>query len=276
VDVGVDHREVRSALAAAARRTRDLLDGIGAGGRPASGLAWTLAETAAHMVVGPRALADSLRGDLARWEAHIPAIPGFADRLPAVTASTLTAVPERDPAVLGRLLVDAVDRFLAVSGGLPHDHVLATPWYGDTATLSLGAATSLLLGEQVVHGRDLATSLRRPWPIRRREALLVVPAITAMMPRVVREERTRDLDLTFAFHLRGDPGFAVRVVRGTARVEPLALRRPDCHLWFDPAVFLLVAYGRLTTWAAVARGGVVAYGRRPWLGFRFKSYFHDP
>jgi hypothetical protein len=276
LEVTVDHAEARAALAAAARRSRDLVAGIVGGGRPTSGLAWSLSETAAHMVVGARAFADSLTGDLAVWEAHLPATPEFADRLRAVTGSTLAAEPERDTGVLAGRLVDAVERFLGVSAGLPPDHAVATPWYGRHATLSLRTATSLLLGEQLVHGRDLAVTLRRPWPVSAREALLVVPAITAMMPRAVRAERTRDLDVTVAFHLRGGPGFAVRLVRGTARLEPLGARRPDCHLRFDPVAYVLVGYGRITPWAAVARGGAVAYGRRPWVGFRFKSFFHDP
>lgn len=227
-------------------------------------------------MVGARAFTDSVTGDLAGWRPHVPEIPGFSDRLRAVVASTLAAEPERDRLVLARLIVDAVDHFLAVSARLSPDHLLPTPWYGEDATLTLRAATSLLLGELLVHGRDLAVTLRRPWPVSSGEALLVVPAIRAMMPRAVDVERTRDLDLTVAIHLWGGPAFTVRVVRGGVELGPLGARRPDCHLRFRPVAFLLVVYGRIPPWAAVARGGAVAYGRRPWLGLRFRSLFHDP
>lgn len=272
----VDHRAVRAALAAAARRTRDLAAGITDGARPTAGLAWTLGETAAHIVVGARAFADSLAGDLDGWCPRRSATPGGAGRLRTVMASTLAAEPECDRLVLGRLIVDSVDHFLAVSARLSPDHVVATPWYGAGTSLTLRAVTSLLLGEQLVHGRDLAVTLHRPWPISSRDALLVVPAITAMMPRTVRVERTRHLDLTVAIHLRGGPAFAVRVVRGSVGLSPLAARRPDCHLWVRPVAFLLVGYGRITPLAAMAGGGAVAYGRRPWLGLRLRSLFHDP
>jgi hypothetical protein len=44
----------------------------------------------------------------------------------------------------------------------------------------------------------------------------------------------------------------------------------------DPVAFLLVGYGRISPWAAVVRGGGMAYGRRPWLGVRFKDLLFDP
>lgn len=275
---GIDHRQARSALGAAAARSAALIGSIDDGGRPTAGLTWSLAETAAHMVMGLRAYADSVRGDLEPWRRYLPTAGdgGFRDRLVAVTASGLDAVPERDPATLGRLLVEAAEGFLAASEGLPPEHLVLTPWYGDGDALSLGDATALLLGEQLIHGRDLATTLRRPWPIRRGEALMVVVAAVAMMPRAVNPAVIGDVDLTFAFHIRGGRGFAVRVSRGSAASEPLGTRRADCHLWFDPVAFLLVGYGRISPLRAVARGGALASGRRPWLAFRFKNLFFDP
>lgn len=273
----IDLESTRTALAAAAVRSGGVVGVIDAPARATRGLTWSLAETASHVVLGLRLYTDSVRGDLDRWRGLIPEdVPAFHDRLAAVTAKGLGMVPERDPATLAGLIGDAVGDFLAASAGLPPDRPVATPWYGEGVSLSLGEATALLLGEQLVHGRDLAVTLRRPWPISRAEALLVVPAATAMMPRAIRAEATRDLELTVAFHLRGGPGFAIRVVRGTAAREPLGLHRPDCHIRFDPVAFLLVGYGRLSPWAALARGGAIAYGRRPWIALRFRDLFHDP
>ncbi|CAN5189865.1 hypothetical protein BH18ACT4_BH18ACT4_02820 [soil metagenome] len=53
-------------------------------------------------------------------------------------------------------------------------------------------------------------------------------------------------------------------------------RRADCHLWVDPAPFLLVAWGRKSQWEAVFRGQIVAWGRRPWLGPRLRGLMHNP
>jgi len=266
----------RAALASAASRAAELIRGIDTPGRTTRGLSWTLSETAAHMVVGLRANADSLRGELDAWAPYVSDRAEFHDRLTAMTATTLDAVPEREPAVLGRLVAEAADRFLSAGQGLPDDHVVSTPWYGEGDGLRLDSTTALLLGELLIHGRDLAITVGRPWPISREEALLVAPAAVTMMPRAVRADATRDLDLTYAFHLRGGRGFAIRVVCGEAVSEPLGARRADCHISFDPLTFLLVGYGRMSPWAAAARGTALAYGRRPWLAFRFKQLFHDP
>ncbi len=61
--------------------------------------------------------------------------------------------------------------------------------------------------------------------------------------------------------------------RPAARSAPAA---PTANLSFDPVAFLLVGYGRISPWSAIVRGRALAYGRRPWLGFRFKELFHDP
>ena len=44
----------------------------------------------------------------------------------------------------------------------------------------------------------------------------------------------------------------------------------------DPVTFLLVGYGRMPLGRALLRGGMLARGRRPWLGLRFKDLFFNP
>jgi hypothetical protein len=39
---------------------------------------------------------------------------------------------------------------------------------------------------------------------------------------------------------------------------------------------LLVSYGRMPLGRALLRGGMLAWGRRPWLGLRFKGMFFNP
>ena len=267
---------VRAALSDAVGRAAALVASIDAPSRTAGCLTWSLGETAAHMVVGLRAYTDAARGTSDHWQEHLSDTAVFSERLAGMTASSLDAVPERDPATLARLLGEAAEEYLAASAGLSPDQRLDTPWYGDGTSLRLVEATALLLGEQLIHGRDMATTLGRPWPISRAEALMVTVAARAMLPNAVHPDASRDVDLTYAVHLRGGDGFTVRVVRGTATVEPPGSRRADCHLWFDPVAFLLVGYGRISPWAAIARGQALAYGRRPWLGTRFKKLFVNP
>jgi hypothetical protein len=50
----------------------------------------------------------------------------------------------------------------------------------------------------------------------------------------------------------------------------------DCVISADPVTYLLVVYGRMPLGRALLRGGMVAWGRRPWLGLCFKSLFFNP
>ena len=44
----------------------------------------------------------------------------------------------------------------------------------------------------------------------------------------------------------------------------------------DPVTYLLFVYGRMSQYRALLRGGILAWGRRPWLGLRFKNLFFNP
>jgi hypothetical protein len=44
----------------------------------------------------------------------------------------------------------------------------------------------------------------------------------------------------------------------------------------DPVGFLLVAYGRSSQWSEIARGRIVAWGRKPWVALKLASYLVTP
>jgi hypothetical protein len=52
--------------------------------------------------------------------------------------------------------------------------------------------------------------------------------------------------------------------------------RADVHLSVDPVGFLLVGYKRSPLRRLVLTGGALAWGRKPWLAFRFPSWFEAP
>lgn len=76
-------------------------------------------------------------------------------------------------------------------------------------------------------------------------------------------------------HARGGPRLVIHFRQGSATVHGSA-RHVDCHLWVDPVAFLLVGYGRISQWGPIARGKLVAWGRKPWLGLKFKSLLLNP
>jgi hypothetical protein len=39
---------------------------------------------------------------------------------------------------------------------------------------------------------------------------------------------------------------------------------------------MMIFWGRKDQWSAIATGKLMAWGRKPWLGFRFKSLIRHP
>ncbi|PLS75250.1 MAG: hypothetical protein CYG61_08240 [Actinobacteria bacterium] len=102
-------------------------------------------------------------------------------------------------------------------------------------------------------------------------------AVPPMLPLALDPVAARGKRVTYDVRVRGGPQFSVRVADGAATVEPGAPGGTvDCHLSVDPVAFLLVGYGRVSQWGPIAKGAMVAWGRRPWLGLQFKALFVNP
>jgi hypothetical protein len=152
-----------------------------------------------------------------------------------------------------------------------------TPWYGPGLTRTPDCLTALALSELTVHGHDVATGAGRPWPISAKHARIILSTVCPQMwPLVVRPEACRGAPVTYEVRLRGNgPRFVVRVADGTAEVRS-AGGPVDCVISADPVTLLLVAYGRMPLGRALLRGGMLAWGRRPWLGLRYGGLFFTP
>ncbi len=154
-------------------------------------------------------------------------------------------------------------------------------WLVRDVQLPLSALTCHGLNELVVHGRDIALAEGVPWPIPRDYASLVVagflfPALAGLGGQMVRPE-ARDFKACFDVRLRGGGGRVFCCFEGgDLAVEPASRRPVDCHVSADPAAFLLVAWGRKSQWPAIARGQLLAWGRRPWLGPKLRAVLKNP
>jgi hypothetical protein len=137
-------------------------------------------------------------------------------------------------------------------------------------------ALGILLGELLVHGRDVARAARCPWSISAEEAAMVVEGVGPILPGWVDREGARGLTASFDLHLRGHGHHIWAFEHGRLRVDPPERRRPDVRISADPVAFVLVLYRRDSQWPAIARGRLVAWGRRPWLAFTLADRFHRP
>jgi hypothetical protein len=241
------------------------------------GLSWSAAETAAHLVADLREHAALATG--AHRPTAITSAPddgrNAAERGAAANQMQLDAFSERNLTVLADLLEDAVAGLNAAVAPLPAEEPIIT---ANGVAMTPSTLVSICLGEQLVHGLDLARTGGRPWSIDRSDALRVIPGIMAIAADYVDQETAHDLHLEYDLRFGPDDRYRLAVDGARVTVSPADSRdgSPDCVITADPAAFLLVGYGRVGQWSQILRGKLRAGGRRPWLALRFSSLLIRP
>jgi uncharacterized protein (TIGR03083 family) len=269
--MNVDNAAARASLGRAADRVAALIRGINNAGVRMPSSEWTIAEAAAHMI-------SSLRtyGGAATGEASLGTLDRSAgainDVLAGVNRARMQTVQDRSPGALADAIVDAVQQFLRETDGMPGD--APYDWYGTKTTL--GAMTGVQLAELLVHGYDIARTVNVPWPISNEDAIIMIMGGAALLPNYVVPEATRKVHAAFEIRIRGGESFGVRVDDGTATVTSPPVPPFDVHVSADPVTMLLISYGRIGLAKPVLTGKVTAWGRKPWLGLKFKKLFLNP
>ena len=251
--------EARRSLGATARRLADLVTSAPDLTRLAVGLKWNLQQVTAHMVTGTNWAAEFVKG-------NAPGIPTFD---PAVIGPVLDQMiadfPESDPTKLGRLLLDADEALLEALSTQPGDGPMMHA--GVPFTMALFACT--MLGDQMVHGYEMAAAIGRPWPIDAHDALLILEAHLPLFGAMLHPERTPGLTAAFGIELRGGRDVTVRFADGAYSVEEGIAGDVDATMSVDPVAFLLVESGRLSRYEAAALGLLEVGGNQPERALRF-------
>lgn len=267
--------ETRTALAQAVGRSAALWRSIDDPGAPVPGLAWTAGETAAHVVADMREYADALTGHRSgdRTAVDIPAESPARLRT-AVNDGHLRDVGERDLHRLADMLEETAPRYLSAAAAIdPAEHPSIVT--ADSLVLEPALMTCLLLGEQLIHGLDIARAARRHWDIDRDDALRVIPAALALAPNYLRPSRVQGLSISFELRMQGAGRYRLAIEEGVG-VVTAADEKSDCVITADPVTFLLIGYGRVPQWPQILRGHLRAGGRKPWLAAKFGSLLASP
>jgi hypothetical protein len=262
-----------NALRHAVARSADLWRRIDKPDTPAPGLAWTAAETAAHVVGDLRDYTQALTRHANGYMTHPNRPTESPSRLSAkVNARHLEEVPERNLHGLADMLEGAADAYLKAAATADPSVDIATP-----NGLVIGPSTmaTLLLGEQLIHGLDISRTARIPWTIAAADALLVIPGVLSVAPQYLRPQRAAGVRISFELRMRGGPGYRLAIDDGTA-VVTAAGEKTDCTITADPVAFLLLGYGRITQLSPVLRGQLRPGGRKPWLAMKFGTLLFSP
>jgi hypothetical protein len=276
-----DPGALRAALDRESRRLVDRVRSAALLDAPAPGLDWTAGQVVAHLCVVYRAFALAVRGE--DLGAEITANLGAGDTLPEVVASTnaraLAVVSFPGPRKAADGLRECADELLAaLDAGPDLSADRATPWYGAGMTRTAGTLAALGVSESVVHGYDLAGALRtRPWLDEESAAAAAPIVMSEMLPLLVDPVSARGFRGSYEVRIRRAPRFVIRLDGGQARTAPSGGGgEVDCVLSLSGCDALLVGFRRRRLWRAMASGGALAYGRRPWLGLRFTTLFQLP
>lgn len=231
-------------------------------------LDWTAGELGAHLItVARRNVAFGRDGSIKPFEGF-----GTHTGLAAYNAEELAGEPERDPEKLAAILTSENEAVLDAYGA---DGDRPVRWY-DVET-SAHRSAAIWLGELLVHGFDLARALNRAWPIRRDQAAAVFAGLVPVLPAVVDRDVARSAPGTYHLHLRDSHDYTIELgADGGCTVRGGKPRRADLHVSASPVANLLVGYGREGRWPAIAKGQIVAWGRKPWLALKFADLFERP
>ncbi len=266
----VDLGAVRAAITNESARVTALLRSARRADAPALG-EWNLGDLAVHVSLSLDAVLATARGSGALLD-DIWGLSGLSGVLVGgETTRALGVMAGRIETTAAQLLA-----VLPATGGQE-----SRPWLVQGMELPLSALACQALNELVVHGRDLALAEGVAWPVDRRTAALVLdgflfPALDVLGPSMVDQEVAAGLRARFEVRLRGGGGAYLTIDDGDLSVNRSALGPVDCHLLVDPAAFLLVSWGRVSQWPPIARGQLLAWGRRPWLGPRLRALLRNP
>jgi hypothetical protein len=141
---------------------------------------------------------------------------------------------------------------------------------------TVGGAAGVLLGEELLHGYDIATAIGRPWPIDPAGAELVLAAYAPVLGFILNPETTRGLSAGFGIELRGIGEMTVRFIDGVFGLQEAGAAPVDATISADPVSFLMVGAGRLSRYEAIALGLLSVGGNHPDLAIGFWDLFLYP
>lgn len=270
----MDWTAIRESVGDVSGRVATLLRDTTGFDRPALG-SWSVGDLASHLVHV--------------WEFDALQATGAPEpiddlhRLSDLTGRLVEGESDRDPARLAERVEAASRSFLDTTAAVDPSDLRA--WFGGVAMPVDGLACHAI-SESLLHGHDLAQATGRPWPLPARDASFAIEGFVVRVLAdpashgfVVDWDAAGDLHAVFEVRLRTGPrAFFVFDGRGKFRLdqERPPGRAVDCHILADPAALLMVVWKRRSQWSAIARGQLLAWGRRPWLGLRLVRIFRTP
>ncbi len=226
---------------------------------------WTTGELATHVSLIFRMYPPLIRGEASPIKDQL-AMAAFWDE--ALAEDTL-----RDPSESADRIELALKEFASLVNAENWEQ--SVTWHGGKQ-IPVYSLASILVSECLLHGRDLAQVEGKSWSIGRDDANLIFDGHIPILRHFVNREAIAGMDACYEVRLRGGSTAYFQIANGDIEILEAPTRPVDCRISADPVSYLLVGYGRVGQWGPVLTGKIVAFGRKPWLGFKLASLFHSP
>lgn len=151
---------------------------------------WSPVEAAVHVLQLLRIFALLADGGTSPYTRH--------EEFPRISEELIAAESERDPAALAKTLEEATAQWVAAAG--ERSQTDPFDWHG-IVTITLAEAAGILLGEFLLHGRDIARAEGRPWMMTYEDARTVLTSILPLLPHVVDQEQTAGIRASYGIRI---------------------------------------------------------------------------
>ena len=226
---------------------------------------WTAAEIVRHVTYLPTFYIDISRGEgrLARE----------ATEMPSINAANYRSIDDIAIPDCAALIRDGVAELAELVRSASVDDP-PIPFHAGSELDRPGLA-GIGIGEYEVHGIDLASALGARWTIPRRAAAIsLLASIRGPAAKWVDAEASEGYSGRFEIRFRGGLGVArLSFDDGALTTDPPPPFAPEAIVSADPAAFMQVLYRRQSQWSAIARGQLIAWGRKPWKAMALSSKF---
>jgi hypothetical protein len=185
----------------------------------------------------------------------------------------LAAMVERYGPMLGTELQLGANAFLDATAGRASEDMVR--WHAGRF-LPCAAMTCVLMGEQLLHGYDMAQALGVDWLIEPEPARLVVQAVLPLLPGLIEPEAVKEVDTIYELAVHRGPRVVARFRDDACSVDPPASGLVDCQLSGDPLVWLMALYSRVSWEELMRTGRVTVTGGDAALGAGFKRLLRNP
>lgn len=259
---------VRESVRVTAGRFCDLVASVDPGAMATA--EWTVADTLAHLTtisfLNTLLLAEAAPPfDMA--EVSGPLAATTVEGVHSLNDLVMSRFTERDADKLLRTFRERVSLMLTASQD--RDPGQRLPWLGN-AQLPVAGMFAHLVNEMLIHGDDIARSLKVPWTMPPQDAALFFDlfyvGLASGDPGVLLDGSRRPLARAIAVEFHSDYTEPVTFVVRDGR---LTTRPPgpgtDITIRFDPATLNKMMFGRISKQRAVLTRRIIISGRRPWL-----------